>query len=227
MCGRFTLALTVGFGKRFGVDESVLGLSPRYNIAPSQHTPVVFTNPSGARVAVHMTWGLVPTWTRDLTGARPLINARADTLAERPSFSGPLARHRCIVPATGFYEWQKSGTVRIPYYFRRKDHDYLSFAGLYDILKGRNPPLYTFTIITTDPNPLVARYHERMPAILMQEDEDRWLAPGPIRESDLSSILAPCDENLLEAYPVSRAVNDPSRDSLDLIRKAGDSTLDV
>jgi putative SOS response-associated peptidase YedK len=117
--------------------------------------------------------------------------------------------------------------VRIPYYFRRKDHDYLSFAGLYDILKGRNPPLYTFTIITTDPNPLVARYHERMPAILMQEDEDRWLAPGPIRESDLSSILAPCDENLLEAYPVSRAVNDPSRDSPDLIRKAGDSTLDV
>lgn len=227
MCGRFTLALTVGFGERFGIDESSLNLVPRYNIAPSQQVPVVFTNFSGDRAAVPMTWGLVPTWTRDLTGARPLINARADTLAERPSFRGPLARHRCIVPATGFFEWQKSGIQRIPYYFRRKDQGFIAFAGLYDILKGRNPPLYTFTIITTNPNPLVARIHERMPAILKQEDEGRWLAPGSVRESDLQSILAPFDESLLEAYPVSRAVNDPSYDSADLIRRAGDSTLDV
>ncbi|OPX71294.1 MAG: hypothetical protein A4E38_01043 [Methanoregulaceae archaeon PtaB.Bin108] len=227
MCGRFTLALTVGFGERFVVDESPLNLVPRYNIAPSQQVPVVFTNFKGERVAASMTWGLVPTWTRDLTGARPLINARADTLAERPSFRGPLARHRCIVPATGFFEWQKSGTQRIPYYFHRKDQGFIAFAGLFDILKGRNPPLYTFTIITTNPNPLVARIHDRMPAILKQEDEGRWLAPGPVREIDLQSILAPCDESLLEAYPVSRAVNDPTYDSADLIRKAGDSTLDV
>lgn len=227
MCGRFTLALTVGFGERFGVDESSLNLVPRYNIAPSQQVPVVFMNFNGDRAAVPMTWGLVPTWTRDLTGARPLINARADTLAERPSFRGPLARHRCIVPATGFFEWQKSGTQRVPYYFRRKDQGFIAFAGLYDILKGRNPPLYTFTIITTNPNPLVARIHDRMPAILKQEDEGRWLAPGPVRESDLQSILAPLDESVLEAYPVSRAVNDPSYDTADLIRRAGDSTLDV
>ena len=227
MCGRFTITLTVGFGERFGVDETVLSLAPRYNIAPSQQVPVVCTNPRGERVAIPMTWGLVPTWTRDLTGVRPLINARADTLAERPSFRGPLARHRCLVPATGFYEWQKSGTQRVPYYIRRKDQDFLAFAGLYDVLKGRNPPLSTFTIITTDPNPLVARYHDRMPAILAREDEERWLAPGPLRESELLSMLAPCHESLLEAYPVSRAVNDPSRDGPDLIQKAGDRTLEV
>ncbi|MCU0632571.1 MAG: SOS response-associated peptidase [Methanolinea sp.] len=227
MCGRFTLTLTVGFGERFGVEESVLDLTPRYNIAPSQQVPVIHTIPRGERVAVPMTWGLVPSWTRDLTGARPLINARADTLMERPSFRGPLARHRCIIPATGFYEWQKSGTQRLPYYIRRKDQGFLAFAGLYDILKGRDPPLWTFTIITTEPSPLVARYHDRMPAILAREEEERWLAPGPIPGSELVSLLAPCPDDLLEAFPVSKAVNDPSREGPDLIRRAGDRTLGV
>lgn len=227
MCGRFTITLTVGFGERFGVDESALALSPRYNIAPSQQVPVVYTTPSGEKVARPMTWGLVPSWTRDMTGARPLINARADTLAERPAFRGPLARHRCLVPATGFYEWKKTGTQRTPYYIQRKDQDFFSFAGLYDVLKGRYPELRTFTIITTEPNPLVARYHDRMPAILAREDEARWLSPGPLREADLASILAPCDESILDAYPVSRAVNDPSRDGPDLIRMSGDRTLDL
>lgn len=227
MCGRFTIALTVGFGERFGVDESDLDLAPRYNVAPSQQIPVVFYAPGGRKVALPMTWGLVPSWTRDLTGARPLINARADSLAERPSFRGPLARHRCLIPATGFYEWQKSGTQRVPYYIQPRDRGFIAFAGLYDVLRGRNPPLWTCAIITTDPNPLVARYHDRMPAILVRENEERWLAPGPLSEEDRLSILTPYPEELLEAYPVSRAVNDPSRDGPDLIRRAGDRTLDI
>ncbi len=227
MCGRFTIALTVGFGNRFGVDESSLGLAPRYNIAPSQQVPIIFTTPDGKRVALPMTWGLVPSWTRDLTGARPLINARADSLSERPSFRGPLARHRCIVPATGFYEWQKSGPQKVPYYICRKDQGFLAFAGLFDVLRGRNPPLWTFAIITTEPNPLVARFHDRMPAILTRGNEDRWLTPGPVGEQDRASMLAPCPDDILEAYPVSRAVNDPSREGPELILRSGDRTLDV
>lgn len=227
MCGRFTITLTVGFGARFGVEESSLDLLPRYNIAPSQLVPVIHSTVKGARVATMMNWGLVPSWTRDLTGARPLINARADSLAERPSFRGPLARHRCLVPATGFYEWKKSGTQRLPYYICRKDGGFMAFAGLFDILKGRNPPLWTFTIITTDPNPLVAQFHDRMPAILLYDDEERWLAPGRLGEDEIASILAPSPADALDAYPVSRAVNDPSREGPELIRRAGDRTLDV
>lgn len=227
MCGRFTITLTVGFGARFGVDETGLGLTPRYNIAPSQQVPVVFTSPGGSRRALPMTWGLVPSWTRDLTGARPIINARADTLAERPAFRGPLARHRCIVPATGFYEWQKSGAQKVPYYIRRKDQDFFAFAGLYDILKGRDPPLFTFTIITTEPNTLTAPYHDRMPAILDRDDEERWLAPGVLRGSEITSMLVPYPADHLEAYQVSKAVNDPLREGPDLTRKGGDRTLDV
>ncbi|MCQ8894736.1 MAG: SOS response-associated peptidase [Methanolinea sp.] len=226
MCGRFTLALTIGLGERFGVDDSGLSLTPRYNIAPSQQVPVIYVTPTGTRAVREMTWGLVPSWTRDLTGARPLINARADSLADRPSFRGPLARHRCLVPATGFYEWQKSGTQKIPVYIRRKDQAVFAFAGLYDILKGRDPPLWTFTIITTDPNTLVSQYHDRMPVVLNPGDEQRWLAPGPIGARELSSILAPCPDDILEAFPVSKGVNDPSQDGPHLIRRVGDRTLD-
>ncbi len=226
MCGRFTLALTVGLGERFGVDDSGISLSPRYNIAPSQQVPIIHATHTGERTVRMMTWGLVPSWTRDLTGARPLINARADTLAERPSFRGPLARHRCLVPATGFYEWEKTGTQKVPVYIRRKDEALFAFAGLFDVLKGRDPPLWTFTIITVDANPLVARYHDRMPAILKPGDEARWIAPGPISERERQAILAPCAEEILEAYYVPRAVNDPSQDGPHLIRRTGDRTLD-
>ncbi|MDI9632581.1 MAG: SOS response-associated peptidase [Methanolinea sp.] len=227
MCGRFTLALTVGLGERFGVDTAGLALAPRYNIAPSQQVPVIYTTHEGRRVIQQMTWGLVPSWTRDMTGARPLINARADTLHERPSFRGPLARHRCLVPATGFYEWEKSGTQKVPVYIRRKDGELFAFAGLYDVLKGRVPPLWTFTIITTDPNPLVARFHDRMPAILRREDEARWIAPGPIRREELAEILSPYPEDVLEAYHVSRLVNDPLQEGPHLVRRTGDRTLDA
>ncbi|HOS81146.1 MAG TPA: SOS response-associated peptidase [Methanolinea sp.] len=227
MCGRFTLALTVGLGERFGVDDTGLSLSPRFNIAPSQQVPIIYATHTGERVIRMMTWGLVPSWTRDLTGARPIINARADTLSERPSFHGPLARHRCLVPATGFYEWQKSGTQKVPVYIRRKDQALFAFAGLFDILKGRDPPLWTFTIITTEPNALVARFHDRMPAILQPRDEARWIAPGPIGEGERKAILSPCPDDILEAYPVSKAVNDPQQDGPHLIQRSGDRTLDL
>jgi len=226
MCGRFALALTVGFGERFGVDDTGLSLSPRYNITPSQQVPIVYTTHAGERVVRPMMWGLVPSWTRDTTGARPIVNARADTLTERPSFRGPLTRHRCLVPATGFYEWGKSGTQKVPYYIRRRDEAAFAFAGLFDVLRGRDPSLWTFTIITTDPNALVARIHDRMPAILRPEDEARWIAPGLIDEGEQKEILSPFPQDLLEAYPVSRAINDPLQEGPHLVRRTGDRTLD-
>ena len=227
MCGGFTISLTIGFGERFGVDESHVTLAPRYNIAPSQTVPVILTSSAGRRQAMPITWGLVPSWTRDPAGARPLINARAETLADRPAFRGPLMRQRCLVPATGFYEWAKRGRDRVPFYIRRKDSLLFAFAGLYDIWKGGGLPLFSFTIVTTAPDPLVARYHDRMPAILREEDEGRWLATASIPRPELDALLSPYPEEFLEAYQVSRAVNDPGKEGPELIRRIGGETLPV
>lgn len=225
MCGRFTITLTVGFSERFGLDEVCVPPAPRYNIAPSQPVPVIVSRRDGRKVARTMTWGLIPSWARDLPLVRPLINARAETLPDRRAFRGPLEQFRCLVPATGFYEWQSSGGRKIPHYIRRKDGDLFAFAGLFDIWKGRDPAICSFSIVTTTPNALVVRYHDRMPAILQREFESRWLAPGIPDPADLARMLTPYPEELLEAYQVSAAVNDPGREGPELVRRVHYGTL--
>lgn len=225
MCGRFTITLTVGFSERFGLEEVYIPPAPRYNIAPSQPVPVIVSTRDGRRTAMEMTWGLTPSWARDPSAVHPLINARAESLPERRAFRIPLERHRCLVPATGFYEWQSSGRRRIPYYIRRKDGDLFAFAGLFDISRGGAPAIYSFSVVTTRPNTLVARYHDRMPAILRREDESRWLSPGVPDPADLAAMLSPYPEEFLEAYQVPGAVNDPEREGPDLIRSVRYGTL--
>lgn len=220
MCGRFTITLTIGLAERFGACPTEAAGPPRYNIAPSQTVPVVVTAPDGSRDLVRMQWGLVPYWAKDPAAAGRPINARAETLGERSSFSHPLAEHRCIVPANGFYEWKRVGKVKEPYYIHRNDDGLFGMAGLYDIWRiCPGEDLLTFTIVTTEPNDLVSRYHDRMPAILSRENEDAWLSPGTLGRTDLSEILAPCPPELFEAYRVSRLVNDPEREGSELIRK--------
>jgi putative SOS response-associated peptidase YedK len=226
MCGRFTITLTVGLAERFEVKHSDLQPIPRFNIAPSQPVPVVTVTDSGERVLNEMVWGLVPHWARDPSAVGHAINARAETLEERPTFRGPFLSHRCLVPATGFYEWKKEGKRREPYYIHRKDDELFAIAGLYDFWRGcGSEELRSFVIVTTEPNAVVSRYHDRMPAVLRPEDEERWLSPGRLAPELARDILSPYPAEFLEAYRVSTRVNDPSTEGSDLIRRMPGSTL--
>ncbi|MEN6343101.1 MAG: SOS response-associated peptidase [Methanospirillum sp.] len=219
MCGRYSLICTDDLGNRFRVYEPTLGRRSRFNVAPSQTMPVVA---QGERTElVPMAWGLVPHWVADPGTARRSINARAETLAKRPTFRGLLGRNRCLVPASGFYEWTRDGR-KTPYYVRRKDADLFAFAGLYDLRRdvdGAESP--TYTIITTTANEVVAPIHERMPAILRREDEERWLSDGFLAPAELEGLLAPYPASEMEAYRVSTRVNNPAEDDPSLIVPLG------
>ena len=226
MCGRFTITLTVGLGERFCVhlDREI---APQYNVAPSEQAPVIFRTEAGTgRELGMMQWGLVPSWEKNPATARRPINARAETLLTQPLFRSAALHRRCLVPATGFLEWRREGRVKVPYYIRRKDGQLMAFAGIYELWQGHAPePLRTFTIVTTTPNPLVARYHDRMPAILLPEHESCWADSGEAGEKDLPDILLPYPEELLEAYQVSAAVNSPKNKGPEVLRPAGDRQL--
>jgi putative SOS response-associated peptidase YedK len=226
MCGRFTITLTVGLGERFCVhlDREI---APQYNVAPSEQAPVIFRPETGTgRELGMMQWGLVPSWEKNPATARRPINARAETLLTQPLFRSAALHRRCLVPATGFLEWRQEGRGKAPYYIRRKDGQLMAFAGVYELWQGHDPePLRTFAIVTTTPNPLVARYHDRMPAILLPEHESCWVDSGETGQMDLPDILLPYPEELLEAYQVSAAVNSPKNKGPEVLRPVGDRQL--
>ncbi len=228
MCGRFTITLTVGLDERFCVhlDRQI---APQYNIAPSEQAPVIFRPDAGTgRELGMMQWGFVPSWEKDPAAARRPINARAETLLTQPLFRSAALHRRCLVPATGFLEWRREGRGKVPYYIHRTDGQLMAFAGIYELWQGPAPePLRTFTIVTTTPNPLVARYHDRMPVILLPEHESRWVDQGEPREEDLLEILIPYPEDLLEAYQVSEGVNSPKNKGPEVLAPAGDRRLPV
>lgn len=216
MCGRFALAFVKGFFTRFEIIEQQARIEPRFNIAPTQTVPIV-TRDSQNHVAM-MRWGLVPFWAKDPKIGNKLINARAEGITKRPAFRASVKRRRCLVPATGFYEWKKANGGKIPHYVGMKDGSFFGFAGLYD--RWHDPAgseLLSFTIITTTPNAMMKNIHNRMPVILRQEDEEVWLGKEPLSEETLTRILQPFPSKPMVAYPVSRAVNNPSNESEDLI----------
>ncbi len=223
MCGRFAIAITVGIEDRFGAKKPPYEIRPRYNIAPSQTVPVVAGDPEipAEREIVPMRWGLIPSWSKDESAGYRMINARAETLRERPAFRAPLKHHRCLVPATGFYEWRPAGSRKVPYYVERRDHALFAFAGLYDIWRGAGgEPVKSFTIVTTAANDLIAPIHDRMPVVLPREGEDVWMRGGALDPEELAHLLAPRPTPELEAYPVSPAVNNPANEGPDLIARA-------
>jgi putative SOS response-associated peptidase YedK len=168
---------------------------------------------------VPMRWGLLPRWAKDERTGQHTTNARAETLAEKPMFRGLLKNYRCLVPASGFYEWKKNGQRKVPYYFRPRESRYCAFAGLYDLWRDpQGLDHATYTIITTGANELVAPVHDRMPVILKKEDEERWLSGSLLAAADLHAILAPCPAGLMEAYPVEGRVNNVNVDEETLIR---------
>jgi putative SOS response-associated peptidase YedK len=214
MCGRFTLYHTPEeVAERFGVLEA-LETEARYNIAPTQSVAVVTQN--GTRHLASYHWGLIPSWAKDPAIGNKMINARAETLTEKPSFRTALSRRRCLVPADGFYEWQAApdgSKAKTPMYLHRKDSGLFAFAGLWDEWHAPDgSPLRSCTIITTTPNAVAARVHDRMPVILRPDDEPLWLDHSVTDTRDLVSLLVPSPAESMEAYPVSRRVNVPTVD---------------
>lgn len=217
MCGRYTLHHTPEeVAERFEVEAINDLLSPRYNIAPSQLVPVI--RQINAKEMAACKWGLVPYWAKDPAIGNNLINAKAETLAEKPSFKHALAKRRCLIPVDGFYEWQKRGKAPSqPIYVRRREGGLFAFAGLWE--EWRTPDgsyLQSCTIITVEPNALIAQFHHRMAAILRPEEEALWLNPQQ-KVADVLPLLRPYEADDLEAFPVSRAVNSPSFDDASCI----------
>ncbi len=213
MCGRFSLsAPSEEIGALFGL-EALAARAPRYNIAPTQ-TVAAVRQEGGARRLVELRWGLVPGWAKDdAIGAR-LINARAETLSEKPSFRGAFKARRCLIPADGFYEWQKTGKGRAkqPFHLRRPDGKPFAFAGLWERWTRGAEPLESCAIITTEANGLLRPIHDRMPVILGPESFDTWLGEPAPDPAALAALLRPCPDDLLTAVPVSTAVNNPRFD---------------
>jgi putative SOS response-associated peptidase YedK len=205
MCGRFTLDPTTKLYERFQI-QNWLEIKARFNIAPTQDVPVIIRN-SPNRI-VMMRWGLIPHWAKDESIGTKMINARAETITEKPSFKRLLPSKRCIVPASGYYEWQATETGKQPYYIHAEDGEYLPFAGLYDIWKNpEGEEIYSFTIITTEPTVNLQAIHNRMPVILEPKVEEVWLNPDVTDPGELTPLLHPYAVRALDFYPVSKTVN--------------------
>jgi putative SOS response-associated peptidase YedK len=227
MCGRFTVRLTweqihgllnIIPAKREPAQRE-LDLKPRYNVAPSQQVPVVRLDKDGQRELAMLRWGLIPSWASDPKIGYKMINARAETVATAPSFRAAFKKRRCLIPATGFYEWKKlEDGSKQPYLIGMRDGAPFSFAGLWERWDKGEAPIETCTIITGEPNSLVAELHNRMPAILEPEDYEAWL-----RAADTAipqAMLRPFPSQLMQAYPVSKRVNSPKNDDAALIEPA-------
>jgi putative SOS response-associated peptidase YedK len=162
----------------------------------------------------------VPSWAKELAIGARMINARAETAAEKPSFRSALKARRCLVPASGFFEWAKTGTAKQPHFIRFTDARVFAFAGLWERWSGASPPLESCTILTTAPNELVAQLHDRMPVILPPEHHEEWLRPGPLAPERLGGLLVPHSAAGMEAYPVSGRVNRPGNDDPSCIARS-------
>ena len=218
MCGRITLSTDKddlqsrwGFIDPIGVLDLI---KPRYNIAPSQNSPTLMVK-EDRRVLVMMRWGLVPFWAKEPSIGYKMINAKSETLSEKPSFRKPFKEKRCLVLADGFYEWEKTDKKnKVPYRFVLKNRQPFAFAGLWDVWKTpEGDTLLSFTIITTRANELMERIHDRMPVILNEKDEAKWLDPEFKDTDKLSSLLQPYPSEQMVAYKVSTIVNSPKNDT--------------
>lgn len=221
MCGRYALVHSADQLQLIFHARGAGGIvEARFNIAPTQMVPVVLPG-GGERVLRAMRWGLIPHWAKDdKIGAR-LINARAETAAELPSFRGPFERRRCVVPASGFYEWKAGESGKVPYYIHDAAGDPLAFAGLWDRWTAdADHVVESCTILTTEPNEVLRPLHDRMPVILDLETTDAWLESGKRDAPMLRALLGPCPSDRLALHPVSRRVNRVENDDPSLIEPA-------
>jgi putative SOS response-associated peptidase YedK len=226
MCGRFSIAVRIGiFARHFGITEPLDCALPRYNVAPSENVPVIVRAGMTNRVSM-MRWGLIPSWAAEAGQGPNPINARAEGLAENTMYHDLLLRGRCLVPATGFYEWRSKGQKKIPFYFSKKDRSVFTMAGLFDTRKDRDGnETRSFTIVTTTPNDLVAQFHNRMPVILSSEGEEAWAGLNAGLTCDITNLLVPFPSGDMEAFEVSQTVNNPSSKTVAAVTRVRQETL--
>jgi putative SOS response-associated peptidase YedK len=224
MCGRYVITGYKDgdeFSERFQLRHIPETLFPRFNASPAQQLPIVLEPAPDLREARFLSWGLVPRWRKPGQAGKSVapINARAETLLEKPMFRSLVARQRCLVPASGFYEWRTINGKKQPFFFHLADDALFGFAGLWDQPPAGGDPAApgSFTIITTAANDLVAPYHERMPVILRPEDEADWLDPDQDDPHAAHALLRPYPAEAMATHPVSPAVNSPRNDDPDLL----------
>jgi putative SOS response-associated peptidase YedK len=222
MCGRFALIVDASvLAEVFDVDPP-RELKPRFNIAPTQMIPIIRSGAETPRECTMVRWGLVPSWAKDEKIGARMINARGETVAEKPSFRSAVKNRRCLVPASGFYEWVKTEGGKQPHYIHFTDGRPFAFAGLWERWsRAEDRPLDTCTIITTTPNERIADLHDRMPVILPPGRYDEWLRTEPLAADRLQEMLVPHPAEGMEAYPVSTLVNKPANDGPECITRLG------
>jgi len=220
MCGRFVRAVSIeDIADEFEVDKPSFDLSPSYNIAPSQNIAIIMNDKKRSMALCR--WGLIPSWAKDPKIGYKMINARAETVAEKPSFRSSFKKHRILVPATGFYEWKKEGTSKVPFYIGLTSGNPFGFAGLLSVwISPEKKQICTCTIITTSANDRLHEIHDRMPVIIHKTDEDRWLDPAEQDTDTLLSFLKPYPSDKMNYYLVSARVNSPANNSPECIDKA-------
>lgn len=221
MCGRFVLgSMPEVLRAAFGYGERP-NFPPRFNIAPTQPIAVVRED-RGTREFVLMRWGLIPSWVKDPRTFSLLINARGETLLDKPAFRNAIRRRRCLVPADGFFEWKAEGKTKRPFFIRRRDRAPFAFAGIWEAWMGPNgEELETACIVTTRANATLAALHDRMPVIVPEAAFARWLDCAGEDPRDALELVVPAPDDLLEAYEVSTAVNRTANDSPDLLAPLG------
>jgi putative SOS response-associated peptidase YedK len=222
MCGRFAMFLPLAdIVARFGLEDAgETRLEPRYNIAPTQPIAAIRADAEGVRSLDMLRWGLIPHWAKDASIGNRLINARAETVAEKPAFRQSFSKRRCLILASGFYEWGQTPDGKFPFFMSPPGGECLAFAGLWE--RWRSPEeelIESCVIITTNASQSLARVHDRMPAILDEEAQLLWLAQAT-RKEDCQALLGSTPDGRLEIRQVSRAVNNPRNEGADLIKEA-------
>ena len=209
MCGRFSNYTPIEESAAFFELERVWpGFQPRYNISPAMEATIIRSGPQdGKREAISARWGLIPSWAKDPFKGPPLINARSETVGEKPAFRKAVKSRRCLVPANGFYEWARSKSRKTPFYFRMKGESPLAMAGLWEFREDPEGDILSFTILTTQPNELVSDIHDRMPVILDRHSFGAWLDLDNNKVDGLTPLFAPFSSDKMTMYQVNALVN--------------------
>ncbi len=223
MCGRYSFFLNPESAFKFFKVNEEADFAPRYNIAPSQQAPIIL-NFDGTRVLDLYRWGLIPSWAKDMKMGYKMINARSETVEEKPSYRRLVNKRRCIVPSSNFFEWRKSEDQKrkTPMRIFLKSEAPMAFAGLWDEWRdAEGQPLRSYTILTTTANPLLKEVHDRMPVILRPELIDAWLDPG-VKLEEMKGAFESYPEKEMAFYPVSKVVNSPKNDNAECLARVGE-----
>lgn len=222
MCGRFTMTAKQRELLEKFITKNMPELMARYNIVPSQPVLTIREEAeSRQRKAAICTWGLVPFWSKNPEISRSLTNARSETAAFKPAFKGPIRHHRCLIPATGFYEWKRQGSQKQPYFFQRPEGEVFAIAGLWDHWGSPDgSEIESCTVLTTKPNKEMSSIHHRMPVIVHESEFERWLDTGIQRAAEVEDLLRPAPDGHFDCYPVTDLVNNARNDGSELIERA-------